>query len=158
VREQQLRLRDAAGVPEQLAGRRVAGGVLERHAEVELAERDPARLAGPADVDDPLLVRQQPLERLARARRAVALQPAGEGEVAARDPHAIVHGRAPRSVSARSITSSAIATSSWSTFSAGLCEMPPSQRRNSIATGQIRARAAASCPAPLARSRAGNPS
>src|SRR5262249_3533871 len=150
VREQELGLRDAARVPEQLAGRRIARGVLERHAEVEVAERDPARLAGPADVDHALLVRQQALERLAGARRALVLEPAREREGAARDPD-LTHGRAPRSRRARSITSSAMATSSSSTFSAGLWEMPPSQRRNSIATGQMRASAAASCPAPLAR-------
>src|SRR4029078_8986426 len=103
---------------------------------VEVAERAPARLAGPADVDDELVVRQQLLERLAGARRPVALEAAAEGEVAAGDPDELTQGRAPRSRRAASITSRAMATSRSSTFSAGLCEMPPSQRRNSIATGQ----------------------
>ena len=53
VGEQDLRLRDAARVEDDLARVRVAGGVLRAEAEVEVAERDPAALARPADVNDP---------------------------------------------------------------------------------------------------------
>src|SRR6476659_8695137 len=62
VRKQDLRLADAARVEEDLPRRRVAGRVLRPEPDVELAERDPARLAAPARVDDPALERQQPQE------------------------------------------------------------------------------------------------
>src|SRR3712207_4797666 len=54
VREQQLRFADPARVPEHLPGgregRRVLGLAVEP--DVEVAERDPRRLAAPAHVDD----------------------------------------------------------------------------------------------------------
>src|SRR4051794_3661920 len=65
---------EAAGVEQDLAGRRVARVVLEADAELELAERDPRGLAAPAHVDDLLLVRQQLRERGARLRRALLLE------------------------------------------------------------------------------------
>ena len=52
VREEQLRLADAARVEQQLARGRVARRVLRPDAELEVAERDPVRLAAPAAVDD----------------------------------------------------------------------------------------------------------
>src|SRR5262249_59841630 len=58
VGEQELGLRDAAGVEEQLAGRRVARRVLRADAELAVAPRDPVRLAAPAAVDDPVVERQ----------------------------------------------------------------------------------------------------
>src|SRR2546429_356917 len=47
VREEDLGLADAARIEEDLAGARVARGVLEADAEVELAEGNPRRLAAP---------------------------------------------------------------------------------------------------------------
>src|SRR6185312_7747934 len=58
-RAQVLRLRDAARVEHDLPGAGVAGRVLGAEPEVEVAEGDPARLAAPADVDDPRLEGQQ---------------------------------------------------------------------------------------------------
>src|SRR5689334_21008266 len=52
VRNEDLRLTVAAGVEEDLPGRRVAGGVLEADAEIELAHGHPRRLTAPADMDD----------------------------------------------------------------------------------------------------------
>src|SRR6185437_12919144 len=63
IREQNLRLADAARVEEDLAGRGIAGRILGPKADVQVAERDPARLAAPARVDDPRVQRQQPPER-----------------------------------------------------------------------------------------------
>src|SRR5262249_60460363 len=68
VREQDLRLADAARMEDDLARMRVAGRVLGAEPEIEVAERDPARLAAPAHVDDARLEREQPAER--RDRRA----------------------------------------------------------------------------------------
>src|SRR5207249_11229389 len=53
VRKEQLRLRDAAGVAEELTGGGVAGGVLRADPEFSVAPRNPVRLAAPAAVDDP---------------------------------------------------------------------------------------------------------
>src|SRR3954466_3069270 len=82
VREQDLGLADPARIEEQLAGRRVARRVLGAEADVEGAERDPARLAAPARVDDPALQRQQPPERVPRRRRELLLEPRDEPVVA----------------------------------------------------------------------------
>src|SRR5947207_688725 len=59
IREQQLSLAEAAGVPQHLARRRVAGVILEANAQRELAQRYPAGLAAPARVDQLLTVGQQ---------------------------------------------------------------------------------------------------
>src|SRR3954451_11940317 len=59
VREEQLRLRHAARVEQQLARRGVDGGVLGAvDAELAVAPRDPVRLAAPAAVDDPVVERE----------------------------------------------------------------------------------------------------
>src|SRR5712692_9564362 len=52
VREEDLGLAEAAGIEQDLAGRGMAGMVLIADAEVVVAERDPARLAAPARVND----------------------------------------------------------------------------------------------------------
>src|SRR5919112_2576354 len=65
VGEEDLRLRVAPWVEKYLPRGGVARGVLETDPEVEVSQRDPTRLPTPADVDDPLPVRQQPLESLA---------------------------------------------------------------------------------------------
>ena len=76
--QEDLGLAEAAGVEQDLAGRRVARVVLEADADVEVAERDPGRLAAPAHVDDLLLERQQLRERLARLGRALLLEAGAE--------------------------------------------------------------------------------
>src|SRR5688572_26399149 len=78
VGKQDLRLGDAAGVDQDLAGRRVARVVLVAHPELEVAERDPGRLAAPADVDDLLLERQQFGERRTGLGRPLLLHPGPE--------------------------------------------------------------------------------
>src|SRR5262249_35357256 len=80
VGEEDLGLAVAAGVEEDLAGRRMAGVVFEPDANVEVTEWDPGRLAAPPHMDDLLLERQQLGERLARLRRALLLEPCAEGE------------------------------------------------------------------------------
>src|SRR3954465_4590407 len=74
VRQEDLGLAEAAGGEQDLPGRRVARVVLEADADVELAERDPGRLAAPAHVDHLLLERQQLRERGAGLRRALLLE------------------------------------------------------------------------------------
>src|SRR6185503_10523418 len=87
VREQELGLADAAGVPEDLAGRRMTGRVLRvaADADVEVAERDPGGLAAPADMDDLAVERQQRLEGCDRLRRALLLELRSELELACGD-------------------------------------------------------------------------
>src|SRR6185295_1927710 len=62
VREDELGLAVAAGIPEDVPGRWVARVVLEADVELEFAERDPAALTAPSAVHDALLVRHQLLE------------------------------------------------------------------------------------------------
>src|SRR5829696_7770303 len=76
VGKEDLRLRVAPRVEKYLPWSGVARGVLEADPEVEVAQRDPTRLPAPADVDDPLPVRQQPLESLATPGALLPL-PAG---------------------------------------------------------------------------------
>src|SRR4029079_7412543 len=80
VREQDLGLAHAAGVDQDLARRRVARGVLGPDAEIEVAERDPGRLAAPPHVDHTVPEGEAPAERLDRLRRAVPLPAGLEGE------------------------------------------------------------------------------
>src|SRR3954447_21223239 len=69
VREQDLRLAEAARVEQDLARCGVARVVLERQVGLEVAERDPGRLAAPADVEDLVAERQHRLEGGARGGR-----------------------------------------------------------------------------------------
>src|SRR5215211_3303527 len=78
VGEEDLGLAVAAGVPEDLSGCRVAGVVLEGEIGLEVAHRDPARLATPAHVNQLALEGQQLLERRARLRRPLLLHPGAE--------------------------------------------------------------------------------
>ena len=80
VREQDLGLADPGGIEEQRAGRGLARRVLRAHPQVEVAERDPARLAAPARLDDPLPVGQEAAEGGAGARRLGLLPSRGEGQ------------------------------------------------------------------------------
>src|SRR5262249_54636321 len=74
VREQDLRLADAAGIEEQLARCGVRGCVLGADADGELAEGDPAGLTAPAGVDQLALERQEPPEGRDRPRRGAFLE------------------------------------------------------------------------------------
>ena len=85
VWEEQLGLADATRVEQQLARRRIRRCVLRPDAEVELAERDPVRLAAPAAMDDPRLERQELPERLDRRRGGVLLQAGHEAEAGGGD-------------------------------------------------------------------------
>src|SRR5207302_8652515 len=62
VREEQLGLADTARVEGELARVRVRRRILGPDAEVAVAPRDPARLAAPAAVDDPVLEREDRAE------------------------------------------------------------------------------------------------
>src|SRR5438876_6541873 len=85
VREQELRLADAAGVEDDLARIRVARGVLRCDPEIEVAHRNPAALAAPAHVDDPRLERQQRPEGGDGLRRVRFLEARDEIEAAGRN-------------------------------------------------------------------------
>src|SRR5579862_7636721 len=69
VGQQYLGLAVAARIEQDVAHRRVAGVVLEVHAQLELAERDPARFAAPAHMNDLLPIGQQLREGRHRLRR-----------------------------------------------------------------------------------------
>ena len=77
VGKEDLRLRVAAGVEQDLPRLRNARGILEANPEIVVAQGDPARLPAPPDVDDLLSVRQQRLEGLAGLRGLLPL-PAGQ--------------------------------------------------------------------------------
>src|SRR6266581_3822367 len=82
VGKEDLGLADASRVEQQLPRRGMAGVVLVTEPEVELAERDPGRLAAPARLDELGLEREHVLEGVARLRRRLGLQPGDEAEVA----------------------------------------------------------------------------
>ena len=85
VRDEELRLADAAGEEDQLARARIARRVLRPDPDVELAHRDPAALAAPAHVDDLRLQRQHLSEGRDRRRRGLLLEARCEVEAAGRD-------------------------------------------------------------------------
>src|SRR3712207_3845559 len=78
VGEEDLRLRVATGVEQNLPRLRDARGIFEAYPEIVLTQGDPAGLTAPADVDDLLAVGQQPLERLAGPGRLFPLPPRQE--------------------------------------------------------------------------------
>src|SRR5215216_1381974 len=114
VRKQDLGLAVAARVEQDLARRRVAGVVLERQVGLEVAERDPRRLAAPAHVDDLVAKRQHRLEGGAGLGRRG--DPVGaELEPPGRDVH-VAHPRSPFvGVSRRPSGGSATIRPSWKT-------------------------------------------
>src|SRR5690242_19018877 len=69
VRNQDLSLADPARIHQEVAGRRVARVVLVAEVEIQLAERDPGRLAAPTGLDDLRLQRQHGFEFRAAPRR-----------------------------------------------------------------------------------------
>src|SRR5713226_1606387 len=80
VRKEDLGLADAARVEQQVSGRRMARVVLVTELEVELAERDPGRLAAPPRLDQLGVQRQHRLEGRACLGRGVALEPREEAK------------------------------------------------------------------------------
>src|SRR5215212_1504745 len=84
IGEQDLGLADPAGMQQYLARRRIARRILVADPEIERAERDPARLAAPAHMDNALMVRQHRLEPLAGSRRGGPLKPGHKRETARR--------------------------------------------------------------------------
>src|ERR1700730_2142013 len=69
IGEQDLGFADPAWIQDDVAGRGMARMVLIPETEIELAERNPAPFAAPADMDDLRLVRQQARELRAGSRR-----------------------------------------------------------------------------------------
>src|SRR5439155_18887745 len=80
IGEQNLGLADPAGMQDDLARRRITRSVFISEAEVERAERDPARLAAPAHMDQALAIRQQALEAGAGLRRCGTFKARAEDE------------------------------------------------------------------------------
>src|SRR4030081_1975110 len=70
IGEQNLGFADAAGIEDDLAGRGIAGVVLVRDAEIEIAKRHPDPLAAPAHMDRLALERH----RLAKGRAGLGRQ------------------------------------------------------------------------------------
>src|SRR5205085_11995550 len=79
IREEDLRLADAAGIEKDLPRCRKARRVFVAEAEIERAERDPVGLTARPDMAQPLAIGQQALETGAGQRRRLALEPRHEG-------------------------------------------------------------------------------
>src|SRR5512143_3320623 len=90
IGQQDLRLADAAGIEDDLAGRGIARVVLVADAEIEVAERHPNALAAPAYMDDVALERKGLAERCDGLWRRLFLEPGVEGEIAGAD-HEFAH-------------------------------------------------------------------
>src|SRR3981081_4657365 len=75
IGKQDLGLAESARVKKQLAGRRVARGILEAELQGELAKRDPAGLSTPARLDEPCPERKHRGEPGARFGRVLSLEP-----------------------------------------------------------------------------------
>src|ERR1700731_3405018 len=85
IGQQDFRFADAAGIENDLAGRRIAGVVLVRDTEIEIAERHPYPLAAPADMDSLAFERHCLAERRAGLRSQLFLETRLEREVAGVD-------------------------------------------------------------------------
>ena len=80
VREEDLRLADAARVDQELTWPGIARRVLEPDPEIEVAERDPGSLTRPARLDQLRVEREQPAEGGDRLRRSLLLEARGQLE------------------------------------------------------------------------------
>ena len=89
IGQQYFRLTYATGMQDDLAWRRVTGGVFVTETEVKITQRDPACLAAPPDVDDAFTVGQQAAE-FGDSLRGRRLETGAEG-VAASDNPEICH-------------------------------------------------------------------
>src|SRR5215470_16438185 len=85
IGEQDLGLADAAGIKDDLAGRRIAGVVFVADAEVEIAERHPHALAAPAHMDHLAHERHGLPERRAGLWRQFLLEAGSECELTGAD-------------------------------------------------------------------------
>ena len=151
VGEQDLRLGDAARVEHDLARVRVARRVLRAEAEIEVAERDPARLAAPAHVDDARVQRQQPPEGGDRLRGGLFLEARAEGEAAGGDGE---HGAEPiRGASGRPRSARATASAGASTSDASAMPSSPSDTPAGCSTPRSPSTNASASPSNTAHSR-----
>src|SRR5256885_12875770 len=87
IGKQDLGLAESARVEQQLAGRRVARGVLEAELQGELAKRDPGRLPAPARLDDPRLEGQHRGEPGTGFGRGLSFEPRLELQAGNRYSH-----------------------------------------------------------------------
>ena len=85
VGKQDLRLAVSTGIEQDLPRRGVAGVILEAHAHLEVAQRNPGSLAAPAGLNDLVAKRQQRLERRACLRRVLLFKACPERQRAGRD-------------------------------------------------------------------------
>src|ERR1700716_2514441 len=85
IGQQNLGLTDAAGIKDDLPGRGIAGVVLVRDAEIEIAERHPDALAAPAHMDRLALEGHRPAKSRAGLGRQLFLETGLEREVAGVD-------------------------------------------------------------------------
>src|ERR1700679_2944205 len=70
IGEQDLGFAGAAGIENDLDGRRIAGVVLVAQPKIEIAELEPAPFPAPAHMNDPFFVRQHATKLRAGLRRA----------------------------------------------------------------------------------------
>src|ERR1700689_3825817 len=85
IGQQDFRFANAAGIKNDLAGRRVAGVVLVRDAEIEITEWHPDPLAAPADMNGLTFERHCFAERRTGLRRQLFLEAGLECEVSGVD-------------------------------------------------------------------------
>src|SRR5258708_8391143 len=85
IGQQNLGFADAAGIKNDLPGRWIAGVVLVRDAEIEIAERHPDPLTAPAHMNGLALERHCLTERRGGLGRQLFLETGGECEVAGAD-------------------------------------------------------------------------
>jgi hypothetical protein len=145
VRQQDFGLADATRIENDFARRRVTGVVLVAQPEIIVAERDPAALATPADVNDLLPIGQEADETRQRGRRlllGLCFELVRSCLDAKKGLDPILSKKAER-------TRAAILMSAGEACSSGLWLTPPRQRTNSMAKGMILSKAMASWPAPL---------
>src|SRR5713226_5232076 len=150
IGDEDLGLADAARVDNDLAGRREARVVLVAEAKIKIAERDPARLAAPAHMDDALAIGQEAGELRAGLRCRYAFEARGEAERAGGDANRL-HGALSSAVGRSGAVKLAMKRKSTPALiaSRGLRPIPPAQRTKIMPIGARPMIAIPSCPAPL---------
>src|SRR6266852_5781340 len=139
IGDEDLGLADASRVDNDLAGCREARVVLVVEAKIKIAERDPARLAAPAHMDDALAIGQEAGELRAGLRRRRAFEARGEAERAGGDANRL-HGALSSAVGRSGAVKLAMKRKS-----------PPALRTKIMPIGARPMIAIPSCPAPLGR-------